>query len=217
MISLRPGGFNLPMTPARPIEIQSRNGNAGNGGRPNPPTIIPQKPGSFPRVKLNPQFRIGEYNNAEQSFHFPQFNQYWKQQRNTNNPINPEGWSNTGGLKIGGQGGNNKSGAGYTTKNWDRFKLSQLGVRGGTSQSFPYNSNAMTLTGGVHEVWPDSQNVNIGEEGQVVPPKVIDLTGAEADMFPVKNEPGVTDEMKAERGIKREIQKSIKIKKESRT
>ena len=175
MISVRPGGFQLPMRREQPIKIQSHNGNAGNGGRPNIPTLIPQQPGSFPRVNLTPQFQIGAYNNAQESFHFPRFNQYWKNQFNTNNPINPKGWSYTHGLKVGGSGGGNngsspyRAGAGYTTKGWDNYDMSQLGVDSGISQSFPYNRNSTSLEGGVRRVWPDGSNLNTGEESQVLP------------------------------------------------
>jgi hypothetical protein len=179
MISVKPGGFTVPFRREQPIQIQSRNGNAGNGGRPNTPTIPPQRPGTFPRVNLNPQFQIGAYNNAMESFHHPRFNEYWKHQFNTNNTINPKGWSYTGGLKLGGSGGGNsgsspyKAGAGYTTKPWDKYDLKQLGVYSGISQSYPYNRNSTSLEGGVQRVWTNGQNVNTGEESQVLPGLII--------------------------------------------
>ena len=176
MISVKPGGFQIPMHREQPINIQSRNGNSGNGGRPNVPTLIPQQPGSFPRVNLNPQFRIGQYNNAQESFNYPRFNEYWKNQYNTNNPIGPtnkKGWSKSQGLKVGGFGGHGslryQIGPGYTTQSWDTSRLAQLGVDSGMSTSYPYNANSMNLPGGVRHVWPDGNNINMGEESEVLP------------------------------------------------
>lgn len=175
MIPVRSGGFTIPVRREPQIKIQSRNGNAGNGGRPNTPTILPQYPGSFPRVNLNPKFRIGAYNNAEESFHFPRFNHYWKNQFNTNNPINPKGWSYTNGPKIGGSGnGNNgsltyQSGAGYKTSGWGKYSLGQLGVLSGISQSYPYNKNSTTVEGSLNRVWTNGDNLNIGDQTQVLP------------------------------------------------
>ena len=175
MIQVKPGGFTIPGRPEPTLSLQPRIGNAGNGGRPNTPTIPPQYPGSFPRVNLNPKFRIGAYNNAEESFHFPRFNPYWKNQFNTNNPINPKGWSNSQGPKIGSAGGGHngtlayKVGAGYTTSGWGNYNLGQLGVFSGISQSFPYKKNSTTVEGSVQRVWQNGGNLNVGEQTQVLP------------------------------------------------
>tara|TARA_R110000803_G_scaffold52584_3_gene108180 strand:+ start:1223 stop:1846 length:624 start_codon:yes stop_codon:yes gene_type:complete len=167
MISVRPGGFQIPMTREQPIKIQSRNGNSGNGGRPSVPTLIPQQPGSFPRVNLNPQFRLGGYNNAEKSFSFPIFNEYWKNQFNTNNPINPQGFGTTTGLKMGFAGHSNNGssnyklapGAGYNVKSWEG--------------SHSYNRNSENLPGIINYVWTDGMNLNSGQESQVLPGNIV--------------------------------------------
>ena len=167
MIAVKPGGFQLPIKPERQPTLQTRNGNSGNGGRPNPPTIVPQQPGSFPRVNLNPVFQIGDYNNAEESCHFPRFNEYWKQQYNTNNPIKatPGPKSKFGGLHGNAGEGNNGVGwgAGFGLRPWTPYDLKTLGVDSGISQSFPYNPNSTTLEGQLNRVWQFNQNINDGE------------------------------------------------------
>ena len=170
---VKPGGFRIPLKGERQLKFQKRMGNAGNGGRPNPPTIVPQQPGSFPRVNLHPQFRIGAYNNAEESFRSTtQMNEYWKQYKNTNNPIGAAdaGISDFGGpLGNAGNGDNQYAyGAGYKSRPWTPYKLQSLGVDSGISQSFPYNTNATNLEGGVNRVWQYGSNLNEGEDLEVL-------------------------------------------------
>lgn len=169
----------------------TKTGNAGNGDRPNNPTIPPQYPGSFPRVNLNPQFRIGEYNNAEESYHYPRFTEYWKQQKNSNNPIGEYVTNGTGGynyaLGPGNPGlatvGNAENGsntpyplgAGKRPPPFAPYNPAVLGVQGGSSQSYPYNPNQTNLEGGVQRVWNYAFNVNEGE------PVEIDATGMASD------------------------------------
>jgi hypothetical protein len=165
--------ITVPVKGERPLFFQKHMGNAGNGGTPNPPTIVPQQPGSFPRVNLNPVFRIGAYNNAEESFNFPRHNEYWRQQYNTNNPIGAaEGTNNGYGGPMGnaGNGGNETYmfGAGYTPRNFAPYDLSQLGAVSGMSQTYAYNKNATHVEGGVERVWNFPTNLNMGQESEVL-------------------------------------------------
>jgi hypothetical protein len=165
-------GITVPVRGEPPLFLNKSMGNAGNGGTPNPPTIVPQQPGSFPRVNLNPVFQLGAYNNAEESYNFPRFNEYWKQQYNTNNPIGAAEGSNNGyGGPMGNaaNGGNDiyMFGSGYTPRPFAPYDLSQLGARSGVSQSYPYNKNATNLEGGNERVWKWPFNLNIGESIEV--------------------------------------------------
>lgn len=160
-------------------------GNAGNGDRVNNPTIPPQYPGTFPRVNLNPQFQIGAYNNAEESYHYPRFNEYWKQQRNTNNPIGDYVTNGTEGYNYALGPGNPRLatvgnaetgsntdfpiGAGKRPMPFAPYNPAVLGVQGGYSQSYPYNKNQTNLEGGVKRVWSLPFNVNEGEPVDIVP------------------------------------------------
>jgi len=161
------------------VATDTTTGNAGNGDRVNNPTIPPQYPGTFPRVNLNPRFRIGEYNNAEESYHFPRFTEYWRQQQNTNNPIGDYAVNGTRGYNYAlGQmnprlttvgnaanGGNTSYplGAGHKPPPFAPYNPAVLGVQGGISQSYPYNPNQTNLEGGNTRVWPIPFNVNEGE------------------------------------------------------
>ena len=186
-IPVTPGGFQLPMTPQQQFKIQNRLGNAGNGGRPNPPTIVPQHPGSFPRVNLHPQFHLGAYNNAERpNAEVNRFNRYWTQQYNTNNPIGvtKAGTSEFGGVPgNAGNGDNDHSswGAGYKQLPWIKPLAPQLGVLAGISDSFPYNPNSTSLDGQLNRVWQFGDNVNMGEPTEVVPgmPELTDIIDEE--------------------------------------
>lgn len=143
-------------------------GNAGNGGQPNPPTIVPQMPGTFPRVNLNPKFKIGEYNNAEESYNFPRFTKYWEMQRNTNNPIGNYGASAMGlGVPGSAANGYNKATQGRTPMPWAPYNPRVLGVQGGFSQSYAYNENQTTLEGSLLLRQPLGFNVNMGEEQMI--------------------------------------------------
>ena len=172
MIAVKPGGFQMPLTNEQTSKILTRVGNAGSGGRPNPPTIVPQQPGSFPRVNLNPVFQIGAYNNAEESYHYPRFTEYWKQQHNTNNPVRAAamGKGVQGGIPgNSGDGGNEtKLGTGYGVRPWAPYDLGQLGVDSGISQSFPYNKNSTNLEGEVFRTWQFSDNMNFGEPNVIL-------------------------------------------------
>jgi len=166
-------GITVPVRGEQPIFFTKSMGNAGNGGTPNPPTIVPQQPGSFPRVNLHPVFQIGAYNNAEESYNFPRFTEYWKQQYNTNNPVGAaEGTNNGYGGPMGNaaNGGNDRYmfGAGYTPRSFTPYDLSQLGARSGISQSYPYNKNAMSIDGCNERVWQFPTNLNIGQASEVV-------------------------------------------------
>ena len=143
-------------------------GNAGNGGQPNPPTIVPQYPGTFPRVNLNPKFKIGEYNNAEESYHFPRFFKAWEMQRNTNNPIGNYSASSVGlGVPGNAANGYNKATQGRIPMPWAPYNPRVLGVQGGDSQSYPYNENQTTVEGQLVLRQPYGFNVNMGEEQQI--------------------------------------------------
>lgn len=162
------------------INFDDGIGNSGNGGRPNNPTIPPQHPGTFPRVNLNPKFKIGEYNNAEESYHLPRLNEYWKNRRNTNNPIGNYDISNVG-LGVPGNAGNgyNKATAARRPMPWTPYDPQSLGVRGGLSQTYPYNENAMTVEGSLKLREPFGFNINRGEQQRV---------GAGFPLFEIKGE-----------------------------
>jgi len=160
--------MNIPLRPEFRPFFQDAIGNAGNGGAPNPPTIPNQHPGTFPRVNLHPVFRIGAYNNAEESFRSTTLNpEYWKKQYNTNNPIGFQEWGPEPGGKTGNAGnGDNKNGGpfgcGYRPTPWAPYDVASLGARAGTSQSYPYNANALHVDGGNDHSWNFSNNVNRG-------------------------------------------------------
>lgn len=168
-------GITVPVAPGpsqRIFPTNVRQGNAGNGGNPNPPTIVPQFPGTFPRVNLNPEFVIGGYNNAEESYHYPRFEEYWNDYYYSNNPVGAaEGPSAGYGGPMGNAGnGSNKTyafGSGYAPMEWTPYKLEQLGNQGGYSQSYPYNKNQTNLEGGNNRVWDYVWNVNVGDQTEV--------------------------------------------------
>jgi len=160
------GGFQIPKTQQQQIlALNPRTGNAGNGGNPGTGVIIPQYPGSFPRVNLNPVFRLGAYNNAEESYHFPRHNRYWKDYQNTNNPVKAAytGKPAFGGtVGMAGDGSNEHSiGAGYGVKPWIHNAQAQAGV-----SSF---KNSANLAGVTDLTWQLSHNINVGDPTEILP------------------------------------------------
>lgn len=145
-------------------------GTMGDGIRALHPTIPPQYPGSFPRVNLFPKFQIGGYNNAEQSFHEPRFEEYWKDNYYSNNPVGTTSWDNTPGGIVGNAANGQPNGPGYGPNPWSPYNLNDLGVRGGPSQSQPYALQPINLEGGVQHTWNFMNNINQGEGVNVVPP-----------------------------------------------
>lgn len=173
-------GITVPVAPgpnARVFPTNIRQGNAGNGGQPNPPTIVPQMPGTFPNrsayMDNRPPFVLGAYNNAEESFVSPtRYEKYWNNNYYSNNPVGAAQGSIAGyGGPQGnaGNGGNDiyAFGAGFTPRQWSPYELDQLGVHGGYSQSYAYNKNQTNLEGGVTRVWDYGWNVNMGEQTEV--------------------------------------------------
>jgi hypothetical protein len=159
----------FPNKTDRHMFFQTDIGNAGNGGQPNPPTIPNQQPGTFPRVNLSKEFVIGGYNNQLESFHFPRFTKSWEDKFYSNNPIGFQSWTDAPGGPVGLQGnGNNQNGAGYTPSSWAPYNVASLGAIAGNSQSYPYNKNALNPDGGVQNAWNFTDNVNEGEEQDVV-------------------------------------------------
>ncbi len=169
-------GITVPVAPgptARIFPTNVRQGNAGNGGQPNPPTIVPQEPGTFPNrsplMDNDPPFVIGAYNNSAESFVSPtRYEKYWNSNYYSNNPVGAaEGpTAGYGGPQGNAGDGSNQVyafGAGYTPRAWSPYDLSQLGVQSGISQSYPYNRNQISLEGGNDLVWDYEWNVNIGE------------------------------------------------------
>ena len=152
--------MNIPFQPQQPIYQSTQLGNANNGGNRFTAVQVPQFPGSFPRVNLNPQFQIGAYNNAEESYNFPRHTKYWNHDYNTNNPIGLNNISRT--LGNAGNGGNR---GGLTPFNppilWGQYNLATLGVQGGPNQTFAYNPNQTNLEGGTKHV-AQLPNVNLG-------------------------------------------------------
>jgi hypothetical protein len=146
--------MNIPFRNEQKPFFQNQMGNAGNGGRPNPPTIPPNPSGIRPRVNFSKEFIIGGYNNNLESYVSPtNFNQYWNDNFYSNNPIGiGKKISSPGGLVGVAGNGDNQNGAGYTPNRWSPYNVSSLGVSGGTSQSFPYNDNDIYIDGGVRRV-----------------------------------------------------------------
>jgi hypothetical protein len=55
------------------VFFQTQMGNAGDGGRPNPPTIPNNPSGMRPHIIFSTDFVIGGYNNHLEYFHFSRF------------------------------------------------------------------------------------------------------------------------------------------------
>jgi len=179
--------MNIPFVREPQVKIQSSVGNAAVGGAPNKPFLAEQYPGTFPRVNLNPQFKLGAYNNAHESYNFPRFNKYWEQpNQSTYNPVKPN-QVNTTHMGNAGNGDNKHGrGAGYTPSPYSPYDISSLGSRAGYSQTFPYDSNSMTVEGSTKQVWKLGFNVNEGEP--------IDIASGEAQvvqdlLMEMKDEP----------------------------
>ena len=80
--------MNIPFTKEQQPMFQTQMGNAGNGERPNPPTIPNNPTGMRPRVNFSKEFFIGGYNNNLESFVSPtNFNESWKDYFYSNNSI----------------------------------------------------------------------------------------------------------------------------------
>jgi len=152
--------MNIPFQPQQPIYFETGIGNSNNGGVTRGGNNVPQYPGSFPRVNLNPQFQIGAYNNAEESYNYPRFTKSWQQNYNTNNPIGLLDISRTTG-----NAGNGSNRGGLTPFNppplWGSYNLATLGVQGGPNQSEAYNPVQTNLEGGVQRTL-QLPNVNLG-------------------------------------------------------
>jgi len=165
--------MNIPLIPEPQPFFQTSIGNAGQGGAPNRPFLVPQVPDSMPRVNLNPQFRLGEYNNAEESYNFPRFNHYWEQpNQSTYNPID----NKTIVCQIGNNGnGDNQAkgmGAGKRPMSFE------------AATPFTYSRLRQNVEGCNKYVWPLGGNVNLGEP--------IDIASGEAQE--------IIDELLAEMG-----------------
>ena len=162
--------MNIPFTRERKPFFQTQSGNAGFGGLPpNDEKTFIRNPGTRPRVNFSKEFKIGGYNNNLESFVSPtNFNKYWENNFNSNNPIGyNKKWTSPGG-GLGMQGnGNNQGGAGYTPNKWTPYDVSSLGVSAGPSQSYPYNPNDIYLDGGVRRVWSLMENINEGAQQNV--------------------------------------------------
>lgn len=160
--------MNIPMQREPQPFFITGLGNAAIGGAPNKPFSVDQYPGTFPRVNLNPQFKIGAYNNAEApSFQLERFNEPWKMRRNTNNPIGVNSLVTKMGNAQNGDNQAKGSGAGKKPHQWSPYQIGSLGVRAGYDQSTPYDRNAMSLDGGVRNVWQFTSNVNMGEQMEI--------------------------------------------------
>ncbi len=161
--------MNIPFRNEQQPFFQNQMGNAGNGGKPNPPTIPDNPTGMRPRVNFSKDFIIGGYNNNLESYVSPtNFNQYWNDNFYSNNPIGiGKKWTSPGGLVGLGGNGNNQGGAGFTPNRWSPYDVSSLGVSGGTSQTYPYNDNDIYIDGGSRRVWSLQDNINEGVEQNV--------------------------------------------------
>jgi|DEB0MinimDraft_6_1074348.scaffolds.fasta_scaffold06499_2 hypothetical protein len=180
--------MNIPLIPEQQPFFNTSIGNAGQGGAPNRPFLIPQYPGSMPRVNLNPQFQLGEYNNAEESYNFPRFNNYWEQpNQSTYNPIDQKDVT----TKIGNAGnGDNQAkgmGAGKRPMAFENSVPNQ------------YSRLTQNVEGCNKYVWPLGGNINLGEP--------IDIASGEAQE--------IVNQLIAEMGgIKEEVE-DVEIKQEA--
>ena len=172
--------MNIPFSPEPQPFMQTGIGNAAIGGAPNRPFQVEQQQIYLPRY-------------AEESYNFPRFNEYWKQlNKSTYNPVEPN-QVNTTHMGNAPNGCNQPKGmgAGKRPMAWTPYEVSSLGVRGGTSQSNPYDRNSMTVEGSLKTVWKLGFNVNEGEPLDIAAGQqeiVSQLMQEMTDEVPVKKE-----------------------------
>ena len=181
--------MNIPMIPEPQPFFQTGIGNAATGGAPNRPFQIPQYPDSMPRVNLNPQFRLGAYNNAEESYNFPRFNTYWEQpNQSTYNPIDQTDVTTQIGNMSNGDNQAKGMGAGKRPKSFENVVPNV------------YSRLQQNVDGCNRFTWNFGWNVNEGEP--------IDIASGEAEAI-IQS---LIDEMG---GIKKERVKKEEIKEEA--
>jgi hypothetical protein len=191
--------MNIPFVPEPQPFFQTGIGNAATGGAPNRPFLIPQYPDSMPRVNLNPQFQLGAYNNAEESYNFPRFNNYWEQlNQSTYNPIDQTDVT----TKIGNSGNGDNQGKGVGAGK--RPMSFEVGV------PFAYSRLEQNLEGCNKYSWKLGFNVNEGEP--------IDIASGEAEAMIqelIDEMGGIKKEGIKKEGVKKEGVKKEGIKKEA--
>ena len=142
------------------LNLPTQTGSQGNGGKPNRPTIVNQKPGT-PAPNLFPSFDSTPYNNSAQSSMFPLFNTYVQ---NTINPIGRTDYApHMGSVGLAGNG-SNQNGAGYKPLNKSPYNVGSLGAISGVSQEFPYLTSQLYADGMVNFHHPVYYGINKGEE-----------------------------------------------------
>lgn len=152
--------FNPEFTRQPRQTLPVHTGQAGNGSRPNRPTIVNQKCGT-PAPNLFPSFETTPYNNSAQSEVFPLFTTF------VQNTVNPIGRT-TNAPHMGATGlagnGSNQNGAGYKPLNKSPYRLSQLGAISGKTQEFPYLTSQLYADGMVDYHRTPYYGINQGDE-----------------------------------------------------
>lgn len=140
------------------LNLPTHAGTMSNGSRINKPTFVNQRAGT-PAPNLHPSFETTPYNNSAQSFMFPMYNTFVA---NTTNPIgrtdNPRKRGTTG---LAGNG-SNQNGAGYAPPPMSPYRMEQLGLISGNSQSFPYLSSQLYGDGMLDFHRPAYYGINMG-------------------------------------------------------
>jgi hypothetical protein len=151
--------MNIPIKAENQPFLQTAIGNAATGGAPNKPFMVDQ----YPRPDK-------EYRNHEESFHFPRFNQYWKQpNQSTYNPVKPD-QLNTPHMGNAGNGDNQAKGMGAGKK--------PMPFEG----NITYDKNSSTLEGSIRTVYKFGFNINEGEPLDIAPGEAEVVQGLLQDM-----------------------------------
>ena len=140
------------------LNLPTNQGNSGNGGQPNRPTLVNQRCGT-PAPNLFPSFKTTPYNNSATPDTFPLFNTFVQ---NTVNPIGRTNHAPHQGNFGNAGNGNNQSGAGYKPLPMN-YRLSQLGAISGKTQEFPYLTSQLYPNSMLNFHHPVYYGVNQGD------------------------------------------------------